>query len=126
MASKRRTISVRMNEAAKQRVERAAKLMKQSSGAFMEKAGEEQARSTLLKWALERHRQGESSFSELAQESGLAVEEIMIAAGDDGREEALRAFLASCRAVADVRGDSGFFHDAEAAVRAVREADRGG
>lgn len=120
MGTKRRTISVRMNEAAKQRVERAAKLSKQSSGAFLEKAGEEQARSTLLKWALERYRDGEVSFSELAQETGLAVEEIMLAAGREGKEEALQAFLASCRTVAEARGDGGFLRDAEEAVRAVR------
>ena len=48
MATKKRTISVRLDDEAKQQVERAAKLLRQSSGAFLEKAGEERARVVLL------------------------------------------------------------------------------
>ena len=120
MPTRKQTISVRLDATAKRRVERAAQLLKQSTGAFLEKAGEERARDTLLAWALERHLRGEASFSELAEETGLAVEEIMAAAGEQGRDEALQAFLASCRAVAEASGNEGFLRDGEEAVRVVR------
>jgi predicted transcriptional regulator len=103
MATTKRTISVRLDDVAKQRVERAAKLVRQSSGAFLEKAGEEHARVVLLEWAVARYRRGEASFSELAEEAGLAVEEIMDAAGSQGKEQAPEMYLAGCRTVAETR-----------------------
>jgi uncharacterized protein (DUF1778 family) len=120
MASKKPTISVRLDDGAKLRVEHAARIVKQSAGAFLEEAGEERARQVLLEWALERHRRSEASFSELAADTGLAVEEIMLAAGDKGRRETLEAFLASCRAVADVSGNPDFLRLGEDAVKAVQ------
>ena len=120
MATKKRTISVRLDDEAKQRVERAAKLLRQSSGAFLEKAGEERARQILLEWAVDRFRRGEASLSELAQETALAVEDIMDAVGSHGREEALEMFLASCRTVAEMRGNSEFLRVGQEAVKAVR------
>ncbi|MEK7215321.1 MAG: hypothetical protein AAB289_06990, partial [Chloroflexota bacterium] len=77
MATKKRTISVRLDDAAKRQVERAATLSKQSAGAFLGRAGEEEARRALLTWAVAQHGIGRASFSELAQDTGLAVEEIM-------------------------------------------------
>jgi len=112
---------VRLDDAAKQRVERAARLLKQSSGAFLEKAGEEHARHVLLGWAVNRHRRGEASFSELAGETGLAVEEIMLAMGSQGRQEALDLFLASCRTVAEASGDRDFLRMGEEAVELLRQ-----
>jgi predicted transcriptional regulator len=120
MPTKKRTISVRLDEATKRRVERAARILKQSSGAFLEKAGEQQARQVLLSWALERHRRGEMSFSELAEETGLVVEEIMLAAGDENPLEALEVFLAGCRSMAEANGDLDFLRLGEDAVRAVK------
>lgn len=104
MATKKRTISVRLDDAAKQRVERAAGLLKQSSGAFLGKAGDEEAHRILLAWAADRHHQGKASLSELALETGLAVEEIMLAVGGN-RQEGLDLFLSSCRAVAEATGN---------------------
>ena len=77
MATRKRTISVRLDDRAKRRVEKAARLLKQSSGAFLEKAGEERARQLLLDWAVSSYQRGEASFSELADETGLSVEEIV-------------------------------------------------
>lgn len=124
MATKKPTISVRLDDAAKLRVEQAARIVKQSAGAFLEEAGEERARQVLLDWALERHQRGEASFSELAADTGLTVEEIMLALGDRGREEALEAFLASCRTVAEVSGNREFLRLGQAAVKTVRRAPR--
>lgn len=124
MPTKKQTISVRLDAAAKRRVEEAARLTKQSAGAFLESAGDERARWVLLDWALQRHRRGDASFSELASDTGLSVEEIMLAASasNDSRQEALDAFLASCRVVADIRGNPGFFKRGEDAVKTLRQA----
>lgn len=118
MAIKKRTISVRINDEAKQRVERAAKLLRQSLGAFLEKAGEERARAVLLAWAAGRYRRGEASLSELAAETGLAVEEVMEAIGSDGKEEAIEMFLASCRTVAETRHNPEFLRLGQEVVKA--------
>ena len=122
MPTRKRTISVRLDDVVKQRVERAAKLLKQSAGAFLEKAGEEQARQTLLAWAVNQHRRGEASFSELAAETGLAVEEIMLAMGSQGRQEALEMFLASCGTVAEARANPEFLRLGNEAVKLVQRA----
>ncbi len=119
MTTKKRTISVRLDDRAKQRVQRAARLLRQSSGAFLEKAGEERARRVLLEWALGRYRAGQRSFSALAEETGLAVEEIMEAAGSRGREDALEMFLASCRTVAQTRGNPDFLRLGQEAAKGV-------
>jgi uncharacterized protein (DUF1778 family) len=107
MATTKRTISVRLDDRAKQQVEKAAKLLKQSKGAFLGKAGEERAREALLEWAVDRHRRGEASFSRLAEETGLALEEIMDAMGKHGQEEALEMFLMSARAAAALQPRQG-------------------
>src|SRR5437870_13636859 len=106
--TKKQTISVRVDDATKRRVERASRLLKQSAGAFLEKAGDEQARRVLLDWAIERHRQGAASFSELAAETGLAVEGIMLAAAQEDPLEALETFMTSCRTIAEANGDPEF------------------
>jgi predicted transcriptional regulator len=120
VVTKKQTISVRLDADAKQRVERAARLRKQSSGAFLEQAGEEHARQVLLAWAVDRHRRGDASFSELAAETGLAVEEIMLAVGSQGEEEGLDLFLASCRTVSEANGNPDFLRLGEEAVQLVR------
>ena len=122
LGTNKKTISVRLDDAAKRRVERAARLLKQSASAFLEKAGEEQAGHVLLTWAADRHRRGEASFSELAEETGLGVEEIMLAVGSQGKQEALDMFLASCRTVAEARGDPDFLRLGEEAVKVVKNS----
>lgn len=119
MVTKKGTISVRLDDRAKQRVEKAARVLRQSSGAFLEKAGEERARQVLLEWALERRQQTQASFSELAEETGLALEEIMEFAGKQGRAQAVEMFLAGCRTVAEMQDNPAFLRLAEEAVKAM-------
>lgn len=120
MPTKRPTISVRMEDEVKRQVELAARLSGQSAGAFLGRAGEARARQVLLDWAVSQHRQGDASFSELAEETGLAVEEIMLAMGRPSDEDALDMFLASCRALAESRDNPSFLRAAEEAVKRVR------
>ncbi len=121
MPTTKRTVSVRLDAAAARRLECAASLTKQSRGAFLEKAGDDMARRVLLEWAVRRHRQGDRSFSELAAETGLAVEEIMDAAGQHDRESALAMFLASCRTIAAMENRPDFLRLAEETVQDVTD-----
>jgi hypothetical protein len=120
MLSDKRTISVRLGPEAQRRLEKAASLVRQSRAAFLEEAGDERARRILLDWAAQRHREGNASFSELAQETGLAVEEIMVAVGAQDQDRALEAFLASCRTVAELENNPAFLRLGEEAVDHVR------
>ena len=122
MSTKKHTISVRLDPAAARRVAAAARLAHQSRGAFLGQAGEGAARRTLLADAVQRYRQEEASLSELAAETGLAVEEIADAVGSQDRDASLALFLASCRTAAETLQDPEFVRLAEEAVRAVRLA----
>ncbi len=119
---KKRTVSVRLDPDAARRLERAAGLTRQSQGAFLGKAGDEMAHRVLLDWAVARYRRGESSFSQLADETGLGVEEIMAALGSEGREAALEMFLASCRTIAATQKNPEFLRLAHEAVAAMDSA----
>ena len=119
MPTTKRTISVRLDDAAKRRVERAAKLLKQSSGAFLEKVGDQQAREILLEWAAEQYRADSATFSQLADETGLAVEEIMLWIGKQNKDDALQMFLASCRTVAEITKNPDFLRVGEEAAQLV-------
>ena len=115
----KRTVSVRLEPEEAQRLEKAARLAGQSQGAFLQKAGEEAAHRTLLAWATNRYRRGEGSFSELAEESGLAVEEIMAAMGTEGSDAALEMFLASAKTISDIQNNPSFLRLAREVVREV-------
>ena len=119
MAATYRTVSVRLNASASRRLERAAALMRQSRAAFLERAGDEAARRVLLDWTINRYRRGDQTFAALAEETGIPVEEIMTAAGEEGREGALEMFLASCKTIADTQGNRAFLQLAEEAVAAL-------
>jgi uncharacterized protein (DUF1778 family) len=119
VATRKRTVSVRLDAAAERRLELAARLVNQSRGAFLESAGETRAREVLLAWAATRFRRGEASLSELAEQTGLVVEEIVIALEDHGREIALEQFLASCRAVAETEDNPEFLRLGREVVAAV-------
>lgn len=121
MSTSKHTVSVRLDEESRQRVERAAKILKQSSGAFLEKAGEDRARDVLLQWAVTRYQQGLGSLSELAEETGLAVEEVADAVGSRGMKEAVDMFLASCKTVAETQRKPQFLRLGQEAVKAVLE-----
>lgn len=75
-----------------------------------------------LERAVSSYRRGERSFSELAGETGLSVEEIMDAVGQGDREAALAMFLASCKTVAESEGNPDFMRLGQAAVDDVRAA----
>lgn len=120
MPTKKLTVSVRLDPTSARRLERAAR-REQSRGAFLEQAGAESARRVLLERAVSRHQAGAQSFSELADETGLAVEEIMMAAGGQDRDAALALFLASCRAVAAIEQQPELLRLAEEAVATVRQ-----
>ena len=119
MATKKRTVSVRLDPAAERRLEQAARLMHQSPGTFLRRAGDTTARQVLLEWAVSRYRQGTASLSELADQTGLAVEEIVAALGDQGREEALAQFLTSCRTVAETQDKPAFLRLAQEVVESL-------
>lgn len=119
MATRKRTVSVRLDPEAARRLERAAELLHQSRGAFLQHAGDVAARRVLVEWAASRYRQGGVSFSELAGQTALTVEEIMAALGEQGREEALAQFLASCRTVAELRQNPEFLRLGEEAVETI-------
>ncbi len=97
MSARRETVAVHLDDSAAKRLAVAARITRQSPGAFLGDAGDERARRVLLDWARARHREGSRSFSELADETGLPLEEIMLAMGDD-REDGLTLFLAGARA----------------------------
>ncbi len=121
MSTRKHTVSVRFEPAAKKRIERAAQLTRQSYGTFLGEAGEQRAREILLEWTIAQREQHETTFSELAEETGLAVEEIMTAMGERGQEEAKEMFLASFRTLAELKGDPEILKRAEAAAAKVWE-----
>jgi len=123
MATETRTVSVRLDPDAGKRLDKASALMRQSRGGFLEKAGDEAARRVLLEWTARRYRQGGGTFSELAQESGLAVEEIMEHLGDEERSAAMEMFLASSRTVAEAQNDPAFLEMAQQAVASLTRPD---
>lgn len=119
MPSNKRTVSARLDPAAAHRLELAARLMKQSRSAFLASAADEMARRVLLDWAVARHQQGERTFSELADETGLAVEELMQATGATDRDAAREMFLASCQTIAEIEGKPDFLRVAQEAAQVV-------
>ena len=124
MTTTKKTISVRLNDDAKRQVEWAARLRRQSAGAFLGTAGTEQAHSEVLAWARAEYRAGRASASEIADQTGLAVEEVMIGSDEGDLDEALDAFLASCRAAAERSGNADFKSLSEEAVRPLRAGPR--
>jgi hypothetical protein len=122
-----RTITVRLAPPVDRRLEKAAALMKQPLAAFLGKAGDEAARRVLLDWAVNAYRRGSMSLSQLAEETGLSVEEVMVAQGSADREAAVGAFLASAKTVAETQGTPQFLELArEAVVAAVSTEDEPG
>lgn len=61
------------------------------------------------------------TFSEVATDTGLSIEEIMVAVGRDNQEAALNAFVASCRTIAASDSNPEFLRLAEEAVETLRK-----
>jgi hypothetical protein len=96
------TLALRLDPATAQRVAHAARLTRRSPDAFVRWATDLASRSIVLEDAVRRYRRGERSLSELADETGLAVEELMdavAAAGGigDQPDSGPSMFLASVR-----------------------------
>ncbi len=94
MTMKQLVVTIPRDEKLQRRLRKAAKVRGQSLRAFVEGAAEQWARHVLLDWAVDRYIEGERSFGELAEETGLSVEEIMTAMeriGDRDRAAALAA-----------------------------------
>lgn len=119
MAPDGRTISVRLDVAASKRLDKASALMRQSRAAFLGRAGDEAARGILLDWTARRYRQGGATLSELADETGLSVEELVDHVGGRERGTALEMFLASCRTIAETQRRPRFLQLAEQAVASL-------
>ncbi len=120
MSTKRGTVSVRLQNETKRQVEMAARITGQSAGAFLGKAGQDRAHQVLLDWATSTYRQGDTTYSKLAEETGLAVEEIMMAMSQSSKDDGLDMYLASCRTLAEIHDDPEFLRLAEDAVKRVR------
>jgi hypothetical protein len=80
------TVSVHLDEKAGRRVKKAASLTGQSSDTFLEQAGDRVAHRMVLEWAVQEYRRGQQTFGELAEETGLAIEEIMLAMSTLGQD----------------------------------------
>jgi hypothetical protein len=68
-----------------------------------------------------RHKTGEASLSELAVETGLALEVISRHIASEKRAEATEMYLASARRLAEITGDAGFYTQAKKAAKAAAE-----
>lgn len=123
MGTKLRTVSVRLDDRASARVDRVARLLRQSKGGFLAQAGDEAAQRVLLDWAGQQYRAGAASLSELAAETGLALEAIARHVSSLGAEEATELFLASTRKLAETFGRPDFYASAQKAVRVVQEEE---
>lgn len=116
-----KTVSVRLDDKAGARVDKAARVVHQSKGAFLARAGEEAAERVLLEWAVQRHSKGEASLSELAAETGLPLEAIAQAVSEQRREQATEMYLTSARRLSEIMGDPEFYAEAKRAAEAVKE-----
>lgn len=123
VGTKLKTVSVRLDDQADARLERVARLLRQSKGAFLARAGNEAAEQVLLDWAAQRHRAGEASLSELAEETKLPLEAIAMYISRQGAEEALEMYLNSAKTLSDTFGTPNLYAKAQDAVRLVREED---
>lgn len=82
MSVQRATVSIHLDDKALRRLEKAADLLDQSSDTFLRHVGDEVARGIVLDWAVREYRRGERTFGELAEQTGLWIEEIMVAMAD--------------------------------------------
>ncbi len=117
-------ISLHLDPDARKRLSKAASLTQQSPESFAARASDDRARDVLLDWAVRRYHQGDTTYSLLAEETGLGVVEIMYAMGDEGLEEALTVFLARTEALAEERGNPDLSRLARSIAAQAREESR--
>lgn len=121
MGTKLKTVSVRLDDQAGARVDKAARVVHQSKGAFLARAGEEAADRVLLDWAVQRHAAGEASLSELAFETGVPLEAIAQHVSEQRREQAREMYLTSARRLSEIMEDPRFYADAKRAAEVAEE-----
>ena len=126
MGTRLKTVSVRLDDQADARLDRVARLLRQSKGAFLAQAGNEAAQHVLLDWAAQQHRAGAASLSELAAETELPLEAIARHISRQGAEEAFEVYLASSKRLAETFGMPDFYVKAQNAVQLVRDEDMTG
>lgn len=121
MATKLKTVSVRLNDQASARVDRVARLLRQSRGAFLAQAGDDAAQRALLDWAAHQYREEAASLSELAAELQLPLEAIARHVIGSGMKEASALYLSSCRKLAETFDMPDFYTRAQIALQLVEE-----
>ena len=125
MATKLKTVSVRLDRQAGMYIDRAARLLHQSQGAFLARVGEEAAEQVLLKWAVEQYRAGMASLSELAEQTDIPLEAIAQQVAENRAKEATEVYLAGCHKLAQNLNLPQFYTTAKKAVQhASSEHDR--
>ena len=117
MATKLKTVSVRLDRQAGMYIDRAAKLLHQSQGAFLARVGEEAAEQVLLKWAVEQYRAGTTSLSELAEQTDIPLEAIAQQVAESRAQEATEIYLAGCHKLAQNLSLPQFYTTAKKAVQ---------
>jgi hypothetical protein len=122
-ASKSR-VAIELDADTKRMIDRAAKFTNQSAESLLENAATERARNILIEWAVNRHRRGDATYSELAEQTGLTVEEIMLAFSATNVETSLEDFLQSVRSIAEATGNHEIVRYSEAAAQVIRDETR--
>ena len=117
MATKLKTVSVRLDRRAGTQIDRAAKLLHQSQGAFLAKVGQEAAEQVLLNWAVEQYSAGVASLSELAEQTALPLEAIAQQVAESRAIEATEVYLAGCQKLAQHLNLPQFYTTAKRAVQ---------
>ena len=125
MATKLKTVSVRLDRRAGTHIDRAAKLLHQSQGAFLARVGEEAAEQVLLKWAVEQYSAGVASLSELAEQTDLPLEAIAQQVAHSRAKEVTEVYLAGCQKLTQNLNLPQFYTTAKRAVQqATSEQNR--
>lgn len=117
MPTKLKTVSVRLDRRAGTYIDRAAKLLHQSQGAFLARVGEEAAEQVLLNWAVEQYSAGVASLSELATQTDLPLEAIAQQVAESRAKEATEVYLAGCQKLAQNLNLPQFYTTAKKAVK---------
>jgi predicted transcriptional regulator len=121
MTAEHMTVSVRLDDASERRIRKAADLLNQSQSDFLKSAGDHLARRIVLDWAVAQYQQGGWSFGELADETGLAIEEIMQSMSAPGTEGMFGAASAGRDAGDDAAVEPEVSRFVERAMSALRE-----
>lgn len=117
-------ILLHLDPQAEKRLAMAANLLHLSPESFAQQAVDERVRNVLLDWAVQRYHRGDTTYSQLAEETGLSVVDIMYAMGDEGLSEALQAFLARAEVLAVERENPDLSRLARRIAARAREESR--